>query len=121
MASYPWELLVNVNHNAHSPRDHQHTLHELLAKFLTWRGVLEDKVFIIKLPAIDGFATGAVVVGEVTSLAHKLRDDAMKAAALKAKSFLMCAQAAEILYIGCKKRCWCYYVPTEYLVFFKGE
>lgn len=61
--------------------------------------MLEDKVFIIKLPAVDGLAAGAIVVGEVPSLAHKLRDDAMKAAALKAKALLMCAQAAEILYM----------------------
>lgn len=67
--------------------------------------MFEDKVFIIKLPAVNGLATGAIMVGEVTTLAHKLRDDAMKAAALKAKALLVRAQAAEILYRRYKKRC----------------
>lgn len=51
--------------------------------------MLQDKVFIIKLPAIDGLSAGAVVVGEISSLAHELRDDAVEAAALEAKAFLM--------------------------------
>lgn len=53
--------------------------------------MLQDKVFVIKLPAIDGLAAGAVVVGEIAPLAHELRDDAVEAAALVAKAFLMCA------------------------------
>ena len=65
--------------------------------------MFEDKVFIVKLPAIDGLAAGAIVVGEVASLAHKLRDYAMEAAALVAKAFFMCAQTAEVLYTRCKK------------------
>lgn len=60
-----------------------------LNKLLTWSGVLQDKVLIVELAAVDGLAPGAIVVGEVTSLTHKLGDDAMKAAALVAKTFLM--------------------------------
>lgn len=69
--------------------------------------MFEDKVFIVKLLAVDGLAAGAIVVGEVTSLAHELRDDAMEAASLEAKALLVRAQAAEVLYMGCEKRCWC--------------
>lgn len=72
-------------------------------RILTWSGVFEDKVLIVKLPAVDGLAAGAVVIGEVASLAHKLRDDAMKAAAFEAEALLVCAQAAEILYKNMKK------------------
>uniref|UniRef100_A0A3B4UFB3 Uncharacterized protein n=1 Tax=Seriola dumerili TaxID=41447 RepID=A0A3B4UFB3_SERDU len=56
---------------------------------LTWSCVFEDKVFIIKLPAVDGLATGAIVVGEVASLTHELRDDPVEAAAFVAKAFLI--------------------------------
>lgn len=59
--------------------------------------MFEDKVFIIELPAVDGLPAGAVVVGEVASLAHKLRDDAVEAAAFEAKALLVSAQAAEVL------------------------
>src|SRR5699024_7757584 len=38
----------------------------------TGAGVLEVKVFVLKLVAIDGLATGAVVVGEVAALAHEV-------------------------------------------------
>ena len=64
----------------------------------TWSRVFEDKVFIVKLLPVDGLAPGAVVVGEVTALAHELGDDAVEAAALEAKALLVGAQAAEILW-----------------------
>lgn len=44
-------------------------------------------VFIIKLLLVDGLAPGAVVVCEITALAHKLGDNAVEAASLKAESF----------------------------------
>lgn len=69
--------------------------------------MFEDKVFIIELPAVDRLAAGAIVVGEVASLAHKLRNDAVEAAALVAKAFLVCAQAPEVLYTRCKKKDTC--------------
>uniref|UniRef100_A0A8B9GAU3 Uncharacterized protein n=1 Tax=Amazona collaria TaxID=241587 RepID=A0A8B9GAU3_9PSIT len=63
----------------------------------TWPRVFQNEVFIIELLPIDGFAPGAVVVGEVASLAHELGDDAVEAAPFEAKAFLVGAEAAEIL------------------------
>lgn len=93
LGSYLHDLLMNINHKL-IQRENRH---RHFYKFLTWSGVFEDKVLIVKLPAVDGLAAGAVVIGEVASLAHKLWDDAMKAAAFEAKTLLVCAQAAEIL------------------------
>lgn len=76
------------------------SLQSLPADGFTWPCVLEDEVFIIKLLPIDGFSTSAVVVGEVSSLAHELGDDPVEAAAFEAKPFLMGAEAAEILCVG---------------------
>ena len=45
-------------------------------------GVLELKVLIGKLLAVDGDTPSAVMVGKVTTLAHELGNDAMETAAL---------------------------------------
>lgn len=68
----------------------------------TWPCVFENEVFIIKFLPIDGFASGAVMVGEVTSLAHELGDDAVEAAPFEAEAFLVGAEAAEILCSGAR-------------------
>lgn len=64
---------------------------------LTWSRVLQHKVFVVELPAVDGLAAGAVVVGEVAPLTHELRNDTVEAGALEAEALLVRAQAAEIL------------------------
>lgn len=64
--------------------------------YLTWFGVLEDKVLILKLASIYGFPPSAVVIGEISTLAHKLRDDSVETAALESKALLMVAQTTEI-------------------------
>lgn len=80
------------------------SLQSLPADGFTWPCVLEDEVFIIKLLPVDGFSAGAVVVGEVSCLAHELGDDTVEAAALEAKPFLVGAEAAEILCLGGSKK-----------------
>lgn len=67
--------------------------------------MFEDKVLVVKLASIDGFAPCAIVVGEVSSLAHELRDDTVETAALEPKTLLMGAQAAEILCHGTPRHC----------------
>ena len=54
----------------------------------TGTGVLQRKVLILKLVAVDRLAAGAIVVGEVASLAHEVGDDAVEDGALVAKTFL---------------------------------
>lgn len=49
----------------------------------TLLGVLELEVLVWELGSVDGLAAGAVVVGEVTSLDHKVLDDTVESASLR--------------------------------------
>jgi len=60
-------------------------------------GVLELEVLVLELVAIDGLASSAVVVGEVSALAHEVGDDAVEGRALVPESLLSGAEGAEIL------------------------
>lgn len=60
-------------------------------------GVLQREVLILELVAVDGLASSAVVVGEVSALAHEVRDDAVEDRSLVAESLLAGAQGAEVL------------------------
>ena len=46
------------------------------------------QVLVLELVAVDRLSTGTVVVGEVTTLAHELGDDAVEARALEAEALL---------------------------------
>ena len=45
--------------------------------------MLEGEVLVRELIAVDGLATGDVAGGEVATLAHELRDDAVEGGALE--------------------------------------
>ena len=64
-----------------------------------WASVLELEVFIGELFTVNGLTTSAVLASKVSTLAHKLRDNAMKWGAFVSKPFLASAQSAEVL--GC--------------------
>ena len=65
----------------------------------TWSCMLQLEVLICKLLAVDAPATSSIVLGEVTSLAHEVRDDPVESAALESEALLACAQGTEVL--GC--------------------
>jgi len=62
----------------------------------TRASVLQCEVLISELAAIDGLATSAVVVGEVSTLAHEVGDDTVENAAFVAKALLASAKGAEV-------------------------
>ena len=64
---------------------------------LTRSGVLQTKVLVLKLVAIDGLSSGSVPSGEVASLTHEVGDDTVEAGALVAEALLSSAQGTEVL------------------------
>lgn len=73
----------------------------------TWPSVLQGEVLIFKFVAIDGFASSAIVVGKVSSLAHEVGDDSVESAVFEAKAFLSSAQSSEVL------SCLGYYITSQ--------
>ena len=63
----------------------------------TRSGVLQLKVLVGKLGAIDRLAPGAVARGEVAALAHELSDNAVERGALVAEALLTGAERTEVL------------------------
>lgn len=59
--------------------------------------VSQLEVLVLESRAIDGFAAGAVMVGEITTLAHEIRYDPVEAATLVTEAFLAGTESAEIL------------------------
>ena len=59
--------------------------------------MLELKVLISKLLAVDRLAAGPVVVGEVAPLQHERRDHPVKARPLVTESLFAGAKGAEVL------------------------
>merc|ERR1711879_467995 len=61
-----------------------------------WLGVLELEVLIGKLLAVDGLSTSTVVVSEVTSLEHELRDNTVEGRVGVAVAVLASAELSEV-------------------------
>lgn len=59
-------------------------------------GVPQDEVFILELVAVDGLAAGTVVVLEITTLAHEVRNHTVECGTLVAKALLSGAESAEV-------------------------
>lgn len=85
-------------------------------KSLTWSSMFKDEVLIIKLASINGLAPSAVVIGEISALTHKLRDDSVEAAALESKAFLMCTQTTKVFYGQNKQKSICQYPCGNMLI-----
>lgn len=58
--------------------------------------MLEGEVFVGEGTPVDGLASSTVVVGEVASLSHEVRNDTMEVRVLEAETFLMSTQSTEI-------------------------
>ena len=60
--------------------------------------MLQYEVLICKLIAIDALAASAIVVDDVTALAHEVRNDAVEYGVLEAISYLASTQTTEVLW-----------------------
>lgn len=60
-------------------------------------GMGQLKVLVLESRAVDGFAAGAVMVGEITTLAHEIRYDPVETATLVTEALISGAERAEIL------------------------
>ena len=58
--------------------------------------VLQDEILIIKLLPVDGLAARAIMACEVTTLAHKSRNNSVKAETFITTSFLPSAQSTKV-------------------------
>ena len=54
------------------------------------------EILVFKLVSIDGFSTGSIVVGKISSLTHKIGDHTMKSGASITETFFAGAKSTEI-------------------------
>lgn len=69
--------------------------------------MLQGEVFVFEFVAIDGFATGTIVMCKITSLTHEIWNDTMESGSFVSESFFTSAQRTEVF-----TSLW-YYVRTE--------
>lgn len=72
-----------------------------------WCEMLQGEVLILELVAIDGFATSAIVIGEITTLAHEVWNHAVECWVFVAETLLAGAQGTEVF------ACLWYHISTE--------
>lgn len=58
--------------------------------------VLKGEVLVWEVTSVDGLASSAVVIGEVTALSHEVGYDTMEVRVLESEALLMRAQGAEV-------------------------
>jgi len=63
----------------------------------TLTSVLKVEVLVLELLTVDGLTTGAVVVGEVTTLAHELGDNPVEGGTLVTETLLTGTELPEVL------------------------
>jgi len=68
-----------------------------LEPLVTRASVLQCEVLVLELVSIDGLSASAIVVGEVTTLAHEVGNDTVEGGGLEAVALLAGAQGAEVL------------------------
>lgn len=69
--------------------------------------MLQGEVFIFEFIAIDGFATGTIVVCKITSLTHEVWNDTMESGSFVSETLFASAQCTEVF-----ASLW-YYIRTE--------
>lgn len=62
----------------------------------TRSSVLEGKVFILEFGTVDGPSSSAIVVGEVTTLAHEVGNDTVEGGPLVSITLFSSAEGTEI-------------------------
>lgn len=58
--------------------------------------MLQCEVLIFKLVSVDGFSSSAIMIGEISTLAHEVGDDTVENASFIPKTFFACTQGTEI-------------------------
>lgn len=59
--------------------------------------MLQLEVLVGELVAVDGLATSAVALGEITTLDHEVLDDTVEGGALVTKALLASSKSSEVL------------------------
>jgi len=62
----------------------------------TWTSVFQLEILIFELRSINGLSASAIMIGEISSLTHEIRNDSVEGASLVAESLFTGAQGSEI-------------------------